>query len=100
MSLHCSKNSFKSGFKGEIVVPRDNFYKIADDSVWFIVYFFYVITAAMVPVSELIGQTATLIILYVLQTFAVIAVTAVTTPAFVIADYYVYNDLTATRNAS
>lgn len=65
-----------------------------------VVFFFYVITAAMVPVSELIGESTAAILIYILQTAAVLAVTALTTPAFVIADYYVYRDLVATRNAS
>lgn len=65
-----------------------------------VVFFFYIVAMAMVPVSELIGEIATSIIVYTLQSAAVLVVTAFTTPAFVIADYYVYRDLIATRNAS
>lgn len=65
-----------------------------------IVFFFFIISAGLAPMSELIGENAVTVIMSALQQLAIIAVAAVSTPAFIIADYYVFKDLAATRRAT
>ncbi len=65
-----------------------------------IVLFFFILTTGLAPVAETIGEGTVVIILAVLQQLAVIGVAAVTTSAFVIADYYVFRDLVATRRTT
>lgn len=65
-----------------------------------VIFFFFIFAAGLAPLSEAIGETAVTVIVSALQQLAVIGVAAVTTPAFIIADYYVFKDLAATRRAT
>lgn len=65
-----------------------------------IMFFFFIISTGATPLSAFIGETTVTTIMSGLQNLAVIGVAAVTTPAFIIADYYVFKDLAATRRAS
>lgn len=65
-----------------------------------VIFFFFIISSGLAPLSAAIGETAVTVVVSALQQLAVIAVAAVTTPAFVIADYYVFKNLAATRRAS
>lgn len=57
-----------------------------------------IIVTGMAPMTELIGATTVSIMSSTIQQFAFTAVAAVTTPALIIADYYVFQNLVATRS--
>lgn len=83
-----------------VLIPKLTFGAILVFVQIVIVFLFFVLSAALAPATEVIGETTAAILVASLQQIAVTAIAAITTPVFVIADFYVFSDLVATRRAS
>lgn len=83
-----------------VLVPKLTFGVIVLFGQLIIIVFVLVISAGLAPMVEIIGTSAVNIITSTLQQIAITAVAVVTTPAFIIADYYVFRNLVETRRGT